>query len=277
MLAIMFIDQTAARRIEAAEAQLMRAMVSAVACTARAAAAFAHELGAGAATFIRVGSPMNKVIGVGLDAPVDEAALAAIEAAYRAAGEPVRIELATLADPRTYEQLTTRGYRLLGFENVLVRALADAAAPATDIRVEHVTEATLPAFRDTLVDAFAQADNTGIVVDAFTRDAIADAVADTLATASIARYLAYRDGALAGAASMSVQGSIAMLAGSGTLAPHRRRGVQGALLARRLADARAAGATLATITTAPGTQSQANVMKLGFAVAYSRALLVLSS
>jgi hypothetical protein len=273
----MFIDQTAARRIETAEAQLMHDMVSAAVGTARAPAAFVHELAGGTATFIRVGSPMNKVIGVGLDAPVDEAALAAIEAAYRTAGEPCRIELATLADPRTYEQLMTRGYRLLGFENLLVRALTDAAATSSDIRIERATDATLAAFRDTLVDAFAHGDDTGVVVDTFTRDAIADAVTDTLGTASIARYLAYRGDALAGAASMSVQGSIAMLAGSSTLAPHRRRGVQGALLARRLADARAAGATLATITTAPGTQSQANVMKLGFSLAYSRALLVLAS
>jgi hypothetical protein len=276
----MFIDQTAARRIESAEAQLMRAMVNALAGTTRAPAAFVRELGAGAATFIRPGSPMNKVIGAGLDAPVDAAALATIEGAYRSAGEAVRIELATLADPHTCEQLTARGYRLLGFENVLVRALGDSAATAAtgDIRIARVSDAAaVAAFRDTLVDAFAQGDATGVVVDTFTRDAIADAIADTLPTTSIVRYLAYLDGALAGAASMSVQGPIAMLAGSATLAPQRRRGVQAALLARRLADARTAGATLATITTAPGTQSQANVMKLGFALAYSRALLVLSS
>lgn len=76
---------------------------------------------------------------------------------------------------------------------------------------------------------------------------------------------------------MSVQQDIAVLAGSATLASHRRQGVQSALLAMRLRDARAAGATLAVITTAPGTQSQANVMRLGFSLVYSRAVLVLES
>lgn len=57
---------------------------------------------------------------------------------------------------------------------------------------------------------------------------------------------------------------------------HRRHGVQAALLAGRLDEARALGATLAIVTTAPGTQSQANVMKLGFSLIYARAVLALA-
>ena len=50
--------------------------------------------------------------------------------------------------------------------------------------------------------------------------------------------------------------------------------MQAALIAARLADARARGAELAVITTAPGSQSQANVTRRGFALAYARAILV---
>jgi hypothetical protein len=48
--------------------------------------------------------------------------------------------------------------------------------------------------------------------------------------------------------------------------------VQGALGAARLAQAH--GAELAVITTAPGWQSQANVMKRGFALVYARGILL---
>ena len=51
-------------------------------------------------------------------------------------------------------------------------------------------------------------------------------------------------------------------------------GVQKALLQRRLADASAAGCTLAVVTTAPGTRSQDNVMRRGFELLYTRAILV---
>jgi hypothetical protein len=50
--------------------------------------------------------------------------------------------------------------------------------------------------------------------------------------------------------------------------------VQKALVQRRLADARAAGCDLAVVTTAPGTRSQDNVMRRGFVLLYTRAILV---
>ena len=112
------------------------------------------------------------------------------------------------------------------------------------------------------------------MLDHFTRDVVEASVDDSLCAAGALRYLAYRDGVLAGGASMQLHAGVAVLTGSATLAAHRRRGVQAALLVRRLADARAAGATLAVITTAPGTQSQANTMRHGFSLAYARAVLV---
>ncbi len=62
--------------------------------------------------------------------------------------------------------------------------------------------------------------------------------------------------------------------GAGTLPAFRGRGMQKALLARRLADAQAAGCDLAVVTTAPGSRSQDNVMRRGFELLYTRAVLV---
>ena len=73
---------------------------------------------------------------------------------------------------------------------------------------------------------------------------------------------------------MRIDGDLAQLAGAGTLPHARGRGVQKALLQRRLADARRAGCTLAVVTTAPGTRSQDNVMRRGFQLLYTRAILV---
>ncbi|HEX5059884.1 MAG TPA: GNAT family N-acetyltransferase [Kofleriaceae bacterium] len=271
----MFVDIATALRIEHAEASMMRDMVNALVGTSRAPAAFVRDLGMGTATYVRASSPLNKVIGAGIDAPIDAALLGATERAFDSKGEPVRVELSTLADPQTYPLLAERGYRLLGFENVLARSLVGVGpTPVANVRIETVTASVLSEFRDTTIEAAAHPDDTGVVLDTFSRDVIATAVDDSLGSHGFTRYLAYRDGAIAGAASMTMHGDVAVLAGSGTLVAHRRRGVQAALLATRLADACAAGATLAVITTAAGTQSQANVMKLGFALAYARAVLV---
>jgi hypothetical protein len=256
-----FVTATSALRIERAEAAVTRAVGEAV-------GAFVRTIGTGVAAYGRPGSPTNKIIGAGLAEPIDEAALAAIEQAV----PELRVELCTLAVPESSLALTKRGYHLIGFENVLVRPLRAVPKPAA--RVERVTPATLAAWRDTTIDAFATEDDTGVPVDHFSREMIAAVIDDVLKTGGFDRYLGFLDAEAAGAASMYLHDGIALLTGSGTLPASRRRGVQTALIAARLADAAARGAELAVITTAPGSQSQANVMKHGFALAYARAILV---
>lgn len=56
------------------------------------------------------------------------------------------------------------------------------------------------------------------------------------------RYVAYVDGEPAGEAVLAMEGEIAYLAEAATIPSFRRRGVQRALIARRIEDARAAGA-----------------------------------
>ena len=100
-------------------------------------------------------------------------------------------------------------------------------------------------------------------------------MSDFPGVAGFNRYLAKRSGVAAGGASMRIDGDIALMTGAATLTEHRRRGVQGALLERRICDAAMAGAQIAVITTSGGTRSQANAMRYGFSLLYSRAILVL--
>jgi GNAT superfamily N-acetyltransferase len=72
---------------------------------------------------------------------------------------------------------------------------------------------------------------------------------------------------------MRMADGIAQLCGATTLPAHRRRGVQTALLEHRLALAQRAGCTIAVITTQPGSKSQQNAQKQGFALLYSRNVL----
>jgi GNAT superfamily N-acetyltransferase len=97
---------------------------------------------------------------------------------------------------------------------------------------------------------------------------------ETTGAPGFIRYLARVDGDAVGEAVMRIDGDLAQMAGAGTLPRARGRGVQKALIQRRLADARRAGCTLAVVTTAPGTRSQDNVMGRGFELLYTRAILV---
>jgi predicted acetyltransferase len=65
-----------------------------------------------------------------------------------------------------------------------------------------------------------------------------------------------------------------LLCGAATAPSFRRRGVQSALLAERLREAAAARCDVAVITTQPGSKSQQNAHRQGFALLYARAMLV---
>jgi GNAT superfamily N-acetyltransferase len=91
---------------------------------------------------------------------------------------------------------------------------------------------------------------------------------------ALRHVIARRAGAIAGAGSLRVVDSLAMMSGTATLPGHRRRGVQTALLRARLEDARRAGCDIAVVTTEPAAKSQENMQRAGFSLLYSRAILL---
>jgi GNAT superfamily N-acetyltransferase len=150
-----------------------------------------------------------------------------------------------------------------------------ASAWPSAISVELATPAEWGTWMDIAVDAFTNLDGTGSVPpDMLGREHLRAMLGEMMGVPGFIRYLARVEGEAVGEAAMRIDGELAQLAGAGTRPHARGRGVQKALLQRRLADARTAGCTLAVVTTAPGTRSQDNVMRRGFELLYTRAILV---
>jgi GNAT superfamily N-acetyltransferase len=125
-----------------------------------------------------------------------------------------------------------------------------------------------------VIEGFAHPDTQGVPShEEFPREVIAGAERD-FAAAGVTRYIALRDGVIAGGASLRMADGIAQLTGAATAPVHRRRGIQTALLSARLADAAAAGCDVAVVTTQPASKSQQNVQRRGFDLLYTRAVLV---
>lgn len=279
MTAPLFADTALARRLEQAECE----MSCAIARTMRGrhgAEGLMVPVAGGAAVFVRPGSPMNKLIGLGFDGPPDAGALDAIEQAFAARAAPLQAEVSTLADPATGAALTRRGYVLMGFENVLGMRLAATGertlAPPPPIVVEEVPPGAEERWGALAVEGFSHPDETPAQApqEVLAADVLAHVIEDVLHETSFRRFIARWEGAPAGAASLRLSDGLAALAGAATLPRFRRRGIQSALLAARLHYARTAGCELATVTTAPGSRSQENAMRQGFSLLYSRALLV---
>ena len=230
----------------------------------------------GVASFAEQGSPFNKVAGLGFGGMPDASSLDEIERAFAACGAPVQIELAHLADPAIGALLTGRGYLLESFENVLGHALTDeperVMPPGVEVRPSREEESEI--WLDVVAEGSVHPDTQGVPWhEEFPREMII-AVERDMAQADVVRFTALRDGIIVGGATMRMAEGVAQLTGAATAPAHRRRGVQTALLAARLADAAAAGCDVAVITTQPGSKSQQNAQRRGFDLLYTRAVLV---
>lgn len=258
--------------IEAAERDLCAGLAE----LARAAGedAFAAPIGGGVAAYAGPGAPCNKVIGAGLAGPLEEDALAAIEGAYAARGAPVQVELASLADPATATSLTRRGYALVGFEDVLGRRPGPVASRRGEVEVGVTDE--LATYTRVIAEGFARPDlgPEGGHPHEQVPAGLEATLARFAAAPGMSCYLARLDGAVAGAGCLRTGGPVAQLCGAATLPAFRRRGVQTALLQVRIAAAARAGSEVVTMTTLPGSRSQRNALAQGFALLYTRAILV---
>ena len=266
-----------AQRIEQAEAQLIVKASEAARRRRADDVGFVIPIAGGVAGFAEAGSPFNKVAGLGFGGVPRLETLDEIERAYAVLGAPVQVELAHLADPAIGALLTERGYRLILFDNVLGLVLLGGepervTPPGVEVRSS--SEEEFEAWLDVVLDGFAHPDTQGVPShDELPREVIAGAGRDFAAAGGI-RYIALRDGVIAGGARLRMAEGVAQLAGATTAPEHRRRGVQTALLSARLADATAAGCGIAVVTTLPGSKSQQNVQRQGFDLLYTRATLV---
>jgi GNAT superfamily N-acetyltransferase len=278
----MFTTASLARRIEAADAALIRSVARAAARRVPDGSIVVFEANGGIAAFVEGGSPYNKAAGFGFDGVPGAAAMDDLEASFAARQAPLQFEVSSLGDPALVAMLARRGYVLTAFENVLGiavdrRGVSREAAQGEDVRVTRVGPAEADVWGETMADAFMTPDvyDGPASLDSIPREVLMRIFGDST-SAGFDRYLAWRGSDVAGGATFRTDAGVAQFCGAATLPGHRRRGVQTALLQHRLAEAARLGCDVAVVTTTPGSTSQANVQKAGFSLLYVRALMVLA-
>ena len=274
----MFADLALARRIDEAEATLSSDIAEQIIRRGSVPGAFGREFAGGVAVCAGASSPITKIIGAGFDGVPDDTSFEELEAEYFALGASVRAEVATLADPAFAQRLTRRGYVLNGFENVLAFPIESVSGRGPSVPAGLMIEQASDqrAFMDVLIDGFESPD-TGVVSapgEQFPRDVIERTFEDMAGARGFVRYVGVLEGEIAAGGSMRLFEGVAQLCGAATRPRFRRRGLQTAMLHARLREAAAAGCDIAVVTTEPGSKSQQNVQRAGFALLYSRAVLI---
>lgn len=262
-----FADIALAQRLESLAAEEMRRFVR----TARSLDPFSEaaylDVAGGVAAFLGEGSPVNQAVGVGLDGPVGETDVEAIEEFFGSRSQRGLVVLSPLVHRSAIPALTRRSWALDSFENVLVlpldayRAERETAPPQL-----HIVEVTDDERRDLWAH-----------VAAIGFSAPLEPLSEQLSLGRIVSHragtrllLAYVDGRPAGTGEVFCDAGVAWLSADATLPQFRRRGVQSALQRARLDIGLREGCELAVSEAIPGSPSQRNMERLGFRVAYTR-------
>lgn len=276
----MFVSDELAARVEAAEAELLNDIIAGSQKRRPDLDAWSERIAGGCAGYAGPGVPVNKIAGLGFGGEPDAEKLSAIESRFHERKCDVNAEVATQADPAIFAMLMERGYRLAGFENVLGIALpAGDGAHASNVQLVTVDPgAEREPWFDCLIEGFAVPDAQGVQSDEdFPRDLVREIMRDLATIPNFTAYLASIDGENVGGGALRTHGAVAHLCGAATLPSARRRGVQTTLVSERLSAAAAAGCEIVVAFTQPGSKSQENMIRQGFHLLYSRAVLSLAA
>jgi hypothetical protein len=264
----LFVDTVLARRLELAEAEGGASCGFALAREKPGSGACVETIAGGRAVFTGVGSPITQATGVGLDGPVTAEEFARLENFFFSRGAAVNVETSPYADASLFSHYAKNGYCATEFTSVLVRRVAGHAAnlnnptDSAGVVIEEVGPAQLNLWVNVVCTGFAEhhpvtPELMGIM------GLFGGSSGATL-------YLAKVDGVVAGGGALFVRDGIGGLFGASTLIEFRRRGVQRELIRARMEAARRAGCEIALTFARPGSISERNIMRNGFAVAYTR-------
>jgi len=216
------------------------------------------DLGNTAALFAGDGSPLTQAMGAfeldHLDALADF---------FRGRVSSWEAVLTPFSGHDALERLIARHGVPMGWESTLYRPLAESLPEsqlAPEIEIIEVRGSERRAWAELSRNSFFGEDENevALTLSRLTEDAH-----------NIRAYQGFWDGKPAAAASLTLGLGVAALGGDATLPEFRGRGLQTALLQRRLLDA-SQEADVATMGALPGSSSQRNAERLGFRIAYSQ-------
>jgi GNAT superfamily N-acetyltransferase len=260
-----FVDLEFARRLEMAE-MILPDCVEAIRRHAPHEPTAAENIAGGIALFGGVKYPSNQIVGMGLNAAIADDDMDRVEHFFRSRGVASTVVVSPLADESLRNLLGERGYRIAEFNSVLIRRISasESCKPPDDIVIERVTPQTVRPWMQAIARGFSQD------VDA-AEEIFGGFAALPGALAFLARI---EDKAVGGCGGRIIpEARIASLFGAATLPEYRCRGVQTALIARRLHEAAQAGCEYAVVSTNPGSGSQRNMERRGFRLAYTKVVM----
>jgi hypothetical protein len=263
-----FVDLTLAQRLELAQAYRAVHYAQAYASLHPTAGSIHQIVASGVAVFISATSPVNKAVGFGLGNRITDDELKQVEEFYISRGAAPVFAVSPLADRDFFQLLTSCGYHIADFLNVLWRPIPSGYKPAPlpdEMRITRTGSEDALLWLDITAQGFEEVEKPS--------PETYDILGPNFYAPSSACYLAWNGDLPVAGGGMYIYGGVVELGGASTLPHFRRQGAQTALIETRLAAAKDMGCDVGMILTEPGSNSQRNAQRLGFELAYTEIIL----
>ncbi len=234
------------------------------------------EIGEGVVTYARGVDWISHATMIGFNRDVPEEELDRFEAFLVERGKNPKIDITNFATEPFLASLAKRHFVIKHFENVHIRRLHKGEDPFASM--SHPVTKGLEIVRTDPNDHAMCRAHAALVMKGFMPEPIPEEEI-TIAVRSIvhpraAGFMALIDGEPAGACGMEIfehEGMrTAALWGAVVAEPFRRRGIQQAMLAHRMAYGLERGCDVSTIESKPGIATERNVARMGFSLGYVR-------
>lgn len=252
-------DRALAATIERAEAQNVERMAR------LAALSFPHSafmtIAGGVAVFTGLGSPMTHAVGIGMSGSISEEEFDQLEAFYRERGSSCLIDLCPMAHDSLIAIVQNRPYRVIEFNNVLVRAIRPEETFEPDTGIRCVANEEKGLWARTICEGFSE------------YMPVSDEQVRLMATISNDMFCLLGvdpGGSFTGGAGLAMHDRTALFMGDAVIVRFRRSGWQARLIRERLAIAHRSGCDLAVVSVLPGSTSHRNYERAGFQLVYMR-------
>lgn len=233
------------------------------------------ELGGGIMCRGVPGTWINVAMGIGLAGPVSSSVVDEIVDWHASHGAEPRVEVTPSTHESLLAALAERRFVLRLFEHVFFIELFDGFVAASPYPTPPgITIAELDITRRDVVRACAKVVASGFAVNGEPSEADLDLWSTSAAHPRVKTVVAFDGSEVVGAGSFEVFNQAAGLFGLSVAPGYRRRGVQLALIAARLQNAASRGVKLVTVAARPGVATERNARRMGFQMAYTKAILV---
>lgn len=237
-----------------------------------------EEIAGGTMCFGGIGSYLNQGLGIGLNGPITDQELDRFVEFYVSRGVEPQIDVCPFVDESLVAGLEKRRFTVVEFENVL--SCEFAQDEQLDQAMKHpwpdaVDIVPVDPDNDAQVRTYAEVTCKGFIPedDPAHLEAMLEIATRSTKHPRSKSFLAIAEGKAVGGGGMEATEDVSCLFGASVLPDFRRRGIQSALILRRMQHAQSRGCGLVVIHCKPGIPTERNAARLGFRVAYSKAIM----